>query len=289
DSAAQRLQRLETEAFRQALLPGAPFACWASRAAALREERAQLLGAEPMAYERGNDLNEGLATWIEWRASGAPIDSLIPRAGFGPDGVRLRAYAVGPAQAFLLDRLRPGWTEELAADSSLTLDALLSQAVRPISCRADFTLRQRDSVAALAGRETASVLTTRAALRRDFLARPGWQLIIELPVGSPLWPQQFDPWNLTPLADGEVLHQRQLKLGGDRGHLEVLDQWSLTSPAGAHPLFNGIRRVRFAGLAQRPAITVRGDSILVQGTGIEGSFTGMVVVEEGQTLTVRPP
>jgi hypothetical protein len=288
DSAAQRLQRLETEAFRRALLPRAPLGCWASRAVALREERARLVGLEAMAYERGNDLNEGLATWIEWRASGAPLDSLIPRAGFAPEGVRLRAYAVGPAQAFLLDRLSPRWSETLESDSTLTLDALLARAVRAISCRSDFTARERDSVAALAGREAAGVLTSRADLRRDFLARSGWQLNIELPAGAPLWPERFDPWNLTPLADGEVLHQRHLRLGGERGHLEVLDQWALTTPAGAHPLFNGIRRVLLAGLADRPTITVRGDSTLVHGPGVDGGFIGMEVVDEGQRVTIRP-
>ncbi len=289
DSAAQALQRLETEALRRALAPGGDRqACWASRAMVLRDERARLVGSEAMAYERGNDLNEGLATWIEWRASGAPLDSLIPSAGFGSDAVRLRTYAVGPAQAFLLDRLRAGWTGELIADSTLTLDALLARATAPISCRAEFTGGERDSVAALAGRETARVLGHRAKLRRDFLDRAGWQLLIELPVTSPLWPEQFDPWNLTPLAGGEVLHQRHLRLGGERGRIDVLDQWALTSPAGAHPLFNGIRQVLLAGLAERPTITTRGDSLVVEGPGFQGRFTRMAFDVEGQRVTLHP-
>jgi hypothetical protein len=183
--------------------------------------------------------------------------------------------------------LSPDWIGRLQADSTLTLDALLAQAVGPVNCRADFSTGELDSVAALAGRETAGVLTTRAALRREFLARTGWQLAIELPGTSPLWPEQFDPWNLTPLADGEVLHQRLLRLAGEHGHLELLDQWALTTPAGAHPLFNGIRGVLLCGLAERPAITVHGDTTLVQGRGIDGSFVGMELLQEGQRLTLR--
>jgi len=288
DSAAQRLQRLETEAFRRALLPKAPHACWASRAMALRSERARVVGAEAMAYERGNELNEGIATWIEWRAGDAPPDSLVPEAGFAPDGVRLRAYAVGPAQAFLLDRLRPGWPSELNTDSTLTLDSLLTRATAPISCRADFTRRESDSVAALARRETAGVLEKRAGLRREFLARTGWQLLIQLPPDSPLWPEQFDPWNVTPLPDGEVLHQRHVRLNGKHGRIDVLDQWALTSPAGAHPLFNGIRRVLITGLPEPPVLTLHGDTVVVGVPGVEGRLTGLAIDTVDHTMMVGP-
>lgn len=287
DSAAQQLQRLETEAFRRALLPHSALGCWASRAIALREARAARAGAEAMAYERGNDLNEGLATWIGWRGAGDPPDSLIPRKGFAPDGVRLRAYAVGPAQAVLLDRLRPAWQAELGADTTLTLDLLLSRATAPLSCRADFTRREVDSVGALAGRETGQVLGKRAALREEFLARPGWELLIDVPVSAPFWPEQFDPWNVVPLADGEILHQRHVRLGGDHGRIDVLEHWALTSAAGAHPLFNGIRRVLLAGLATAPVVTQRGDSLLVSGDGISGQFVAMSVDTVAQRITLR--
>lgn len=287
DSVAQQLQRLETEAFRRALLPHAALGCWASRAMALRETRAARVGADAMAYERGNDLNEGLATWIGWRGAGDPPDSLVPRKGFAPDGVRLRAYAVGPAQAALLDRLRPAWQAELTADTTLTLDALLGRATASLNCRADFTRHEVDSVGALAGQETGQVLSKRAALREEFLARQGWQLLIEVPVSAPLWPEQFDPWNVVPLADGEILHQRHVRLGGDHGRIDVLEHWALTSAAGAHPLFNGIRRVLLAGLATAPSVTLRNDSMFVSAEGIDGRFTGMAVDTAGQRITLR--
>lgn len=288
DSSAQWLQRLETEAFRRAAGPGGAAACWTSRALELRRARAEQVGAEAMAYERGNDLNEGLATWIEWRASGAPVESLIPAAGFLPDGVRLRAYAVGPVQAFLLDRLRHDWVTELAADSALTLDVLLERAVASLSCRADFTRAELDSVARLAGQETSAVLARRLNARQAFLARDGWEVTIRLPPSRPLWPQRFDPWNLTPLPEGEVLHQRHLRLGGEAGQLEVLDQWALTRAAGEHPLFNGVREVVIAGLAERPSLTSRGDTLLVRAPGVEGMLVGLVAGVEGRRITLRP-
>ncbi len=287
DSAAQQLQRLETEAFRRALLAHSALGCWASRAMTLREARAARVGAEAIAYERGNDLNEGLATWIGWRGAGDQPDSLVPSKGFAPDGVRLRAYAVGPAQAAVLDRLRPAWQAELSADTTLTLDALLGRATASLSCRADFTRREVDSVGALAGEETGQVLGKRAALRTEFLARQGWQVLIEVPVTAPFWPEQFDPWNVVPLADGEILHQRHVRLGGNHGRIDVLGHWALTSAAGAHPLFNGLRRVLLAGLAAAPSVTQRGDSLLVAGEGIDGHFKGMTVDTAGQRITLR--
>jgi hypothetical protein len=240
-----------------------------------------------MAYERGNDLNEGLATWIEMRASGASLDSVIPAGGFPSDGARRRAYAVGAAQAFLLDRLAPRWSDGLNADSTLTLDSLLAAATAPLSCRADFTPREIDSVATLAERETGSVLAARDAARRAFLAQEGWQLLIEVPAEQPLWPEQFDPWNVTPLPEGEVLHLRHLRLGGSHGRVDLLDRAGITTPAGAHPLFNGIRRLHVTGLPQAPEVAVHGDTLVVTGAGLEGRFTGLVADTTGQRLTLH--
>ena len=288
DSAAQGLQRLETEALRRALTRPGMSVCWASRALALREERAARIGPEAIGYERGNDLNEGLATWVQWHATGAPLDSLIPAAGFGPGDVRLRAYAVGPAQAALLERHLPGWPDTLLADSTLTADRLLARTLVARSCRADFTPQERDSVAALAGREATAITGERAAARQAFLARTGWTLTVTLPQGQPLWPERFDPWNLTPLAAGESLHLRHLKLSGDRGRMEVLDRAALTRPAGAHPLFNGLREVVVTGLPERPSIVTRGDTLVVQAPGVTGSFTGLVPEETGTAVTLRP-
>ena len=288
DATAQGLQRLETEAFRRALTRPTMSVCWASRALALRDERAARIGPDAIGYERGNDLNEGLATWVQWHATGAPLDSLIPAAGFRPGDVRLRAYAVGPAQAALLERHLPGWPDTLLADSALTVDRLLARALEARSCRADFTPRERDSVAVLAGREAAMITGERAAAREAFLARTGWTLTITLPQAQPLWPERFDPWNLTPLAAGEALHLRHLKLSGDRGRMEVLDRAALTRPAGAHPLFNGLREVVVAGLPDRPSIVARGDTLVVQAPGVSGSFTELVLEEAGTAVTLRP-
>lgn len=288
DAAAQGLQRLETEALRRALTRPGMSVCWSSRALAIREERAALIGPEAIGYERGNDLNEGLATWVQWHATGAPLDSLIPVAGFGPGDVRLRAYAVGPAQAALLERHLPGWPGTLLADSTLTVDRLLGRTLEARSCRADFTPRERDSVTALAGRETAAITGERAAAREGFLARSGWTLTITLPQAQPLWPERFDPWNLTPLAAGEALHLRHLKLSGDRGRMEVLDRAALTRPAGAHPLFNGLREVVVTGLPDRPSIVTRGDTLVVNAPGVTGSFTGLVLEESGTAVRLLP-
>ncbi len=83
-----------------------------TEAARLRRRRFALIPASSAAYERGSELKEGLARYIEAEARRSSA-SPIPAEEFAPAAVRDRAYASGCAIALLLDRLDPGWKERL--------------------------------------------------------------------------------------------------------------------------------------------------------------------------------
>jgi hypothetical protein len=286
DTALQRLQRLETEAWRRAALRGARQGCWAREALRLRRTRFAGLTPGAVGYERGNELNESLATWVQTKATRAPVESLIPGAGFAPDGFRLRAYAVGPVLAHLLDRHSPAWPARLEADSTAYLDTLLEPALPHGRCSASFTRVEIDSVASLATREVAALVSGREAARREFTDRPGWTVTLESAANAPLWPQGFDPWNVTPLDRRATLHQRWLKLVNDAGQVEVLDRTVLTVGSGDHPLFTGVERLVVTGLDSLPSIRRDSLTIILEAPGLTGRLKG-VVDTVGREVRIR--
>src|SRR5204862_2892324 len=123
-------RRLESLALSRAVAARSRAAsgAWAARALAAREKRFARLPEPAAAYERGTELKEGLATYVETMA----VDDggrLIPEAEFPPEAVRLRAYASGNAIGRLLDRLDPAWKPALEGNDETSLDALLRRAV----------------------------------------------------------------------------------------------------------------------------------------------------------------
>ena len=280
------LRRLETDALRQALAAdeASGAKCWARQALALRRERYARMDPAFAAYERGTELNEGLATYVEMRAAGRrSVD--LPPSEFGPAEVRRRAYATGAAVALLLDRFMPGWTTTLDADDRQTLDAALAAAVGPgNACMfgdaavAGAEQQARADVAALAaGREQRLV---------EFEGKPGWRVVVEVAGGEPLWPQGFDPLNVERLAAQRVLHTRFLRLGNGAGRLEVLNAVALTEAVGSHPLFQGVRRVVLTGLVE-PQVSEAEGKVNVRAPGLTLEFNGATVTRSDQRVTVR--
>lgn len=270
-------RRLESEALRRALdAPAAgQAACWSRTALAFRRERFAAMDAAFSRYERRSELNEGLATYVQLLATGQST-VVIPESEFPAIEVRDRIYAVGPALAFLLDRLRPGWPALLAADDARSLDELLAAAAAdqpPDTCA--LPAAEAERIARIARDDAAAVVAARTARRRAFDARPGWRVTVEAAAERPLWPQGFDPLNVERV-DGGFLHTRFLRLGRDGGELRVIDEAgadldALTEAVGPHPLFNGIRRVTVAGLS-RPEVRVAGTSVVVDAPGLTATF-----------------
>jgi hypothetical protein len=322
DADALRLRRLETLALSRAENSGVKnvAACWAGAALRFRAERFALIHAGPAGYERGTELNEGLASYVEALAAGRTAHAGLPTAhaalppeDFPATEVRQRAYATGRALARLLDRFDAAWKQKLEGGDKRPLDELLAASLpssvaaslpasvtaslpsggaasrRPArgAVRCEVEPPALRAVAERARRDVAGLALKHEAQRRDFLARPGWKLEIVAAENSPLFPQGFDPLNVERVGPAEVLHTRYLKLGGAAGTIELVGQASLTEGAGAHPLFNGVRRLTVTGLAAEPVVKESGGTTTITADNLKADLKGAEVTCSGQTLLVR--
>jgi hypothetical protein len=291
DAQVLTMRRCESEALRRALAApagGDEAVGWAAEALAWRAQRYERLGGPERAVERGIELREGLAQYVERKALGRLDGTTLPEEEYAPDAVRRRAYDVGQAIAVLLDRLHPGWADEINAAPSPALDVALQDALAPraIPPRA----LPPDVVLAATRRAAADAAGHAAALARqrdEFLGRPGWTLrVVVEPGEEPLWPQAFDPMNLTALGGGAVLHSRWLRLGNAAGSIEILDRAALTRAAGSHPLFNGVRELTITGLpGAAPEIGANNASFDAEGILLR--FNRCTIDRDPGAVTVR--
>lgn len=287
DAKLLQQRRLETLALVRAL--GAKrerdSRCWAEAALRDRQERFAVMPAGAAAYERGIELNEGLAQYLEYKSIGKPAALRIE--DFPVELIRQRGYATGQAYAVLLDRFGGNWEAQIG---DTALDQLLNDrfpvaAARPAKA---CSLPAQESEAELerATQEVKQLVASREKRKQDFLNAPGWR--IEIIAGKePLWPQGFDPWNVANLGGNAVLHTRWVKVGNSAGSIEALNHPSLTEGAGPHPLFNGARRFIVTGLAE-PKVTEEGGKAAIEAVGVKGSFAG-TVERNGQVILIKLP
>lgn len=125
DAELLQLRRLETLALERALsaadVGGAT--AWTKTLLATRQTRFAGMAEDFPAYERGNELNEGLARYVQQRAANKNSLPEFPARGYAAHEVRLRTYAVGEALSLLLDRWRnslPATRKELGKRPPLT-------------------------------------------------------------------------------------------------------------------------------------------------------------------------
>jgi hypothetical protein len=286
DPDALAARRMESEALRRALAAEGvrAQACWSAVALAGRTARFARLPAAAAEYERFSELSEGLAEYVERRATGDTLD-VIPGNGYSPAAIRDRAYATGAALALVLDRLRPGWPGVLNAKTH-PLDALLAQAVQAeeaASCGLETAAR--DSIAARARRDVSRLAVERNEQLAQFENQPGWRLVL-VNEGPPLFPSNFDPLNVHGMGGGRVLHTRVLGIANERGSIEVFGRTALTEAAGAHPLFNGVRRLIVTGLAE-PDVDESAGMIRVSAEGVRAEFRGATVVRGDRSIEIR--
>ena len=306
DAELLALRRLETEHLRRAERAASlkDAACHARLALDTRQERFARLSAGAAGYERALELNEGLARYVEARSINARESGLTANE-FAAEELRTRAYATGHALALLLERFAHAtWEMRLEAGEPLSLDELLAAALpasatlpaahalpnaaaspRSSSCALPESFKSAARVRA--GVETGKLVARRESLRREFAAQAGWKIVVHAAAGAPLWPQGFDPSNVHRLGATDVLHTRHLKLGNDAGAIESFHKQMLTSGAGAHPLFNGVRRLTLAGLAAEPVVREGEGKLSLEAEGIKAEFRGARLERAGQTLTIN--
>lgn len=294
DARLAELRALETAALQRALDASkrSGMVCWARKALALRDQRFEAMEPEAAAYDRGTEVNEGLARYVQLRAEGD--DDVIPADGYSAADVRSRCYATGAALALILDVLRPSWKDLFQHGKWGHLDGALQSALdaeREVeTARCGFTVDESSAMARRARDDVASILTGRTESRIAFNGREGWRVVVEAAERDPLWPQGFDPLNVERV-DGGVLHRRFLKLGNGSGQLEMLDGSdadveALTESAGEHPLYNGIRRVVVA-CTEEPVVQSKGVLTSIEVPGITARFEGADVQTKGREIVVR--
>jgi hypothetical protein len=259
----------------------------------VRRKRFEAMDSAFARYERGTELNEGLATYVErfalWRSAEFPSDE------FDAEAVRQRVYTVGPALAFLLDRFLVDWKELLEKDDRQYLDQMLVTALEsnasagaPVCA---FSPRELSDIEARAKKDAAAVVEKRLVRRRQFDSEPGWRVIIETSAKRPLWPEQFDPLNLERV-EGGLLHTRWLRLKNDHGDLEALDGADaditvLTEGAGPHPLFNGVKRVVVL-VGAKPDVNIWGENrVAVEAPGFRISVEDAAMHQDESAVWVR--
>jgi hypothetical protein len=277
---AQR--RLETRALADALASTDrdTAACHARAAIAARNARFAAMEPAYPAYERGTELNEGLAAYVQLRAEGkSHVD--IPADEFGPEQVRQRAYVAGPALALLLDRFAPGWPATFEANDAQTLDGALAKAV---GAGRTCAFPDADVAAANAAQDIAALQQARVRKLEAFAATPGWRVIVEAPKDKPLWPQGFDPVNVERLDGTRVLHTRYLKLGNDSGSIEVLGAEAVTSGVGPHPLFQGVWWVEVLG--EKVNVEQTDDRVHLSREGLRATFANAHVEILGRKILI---
>ncbi len=289
DASLLQLRRLETEALRRALSSERPedSLCWAAAAVALRHERFGKMPASSAEYERGTEIHEGLACYLQFRVLGET--PAIPPEGFPAEDIRKSGYEIGRAYAELLDRFDPDWSAKLEAGGypKPILDEILTLALKAKSVRACvFTPVETEAAMAKAKIDVDEVGLRRAGMRADFLSQPGWKIIINNEREEPLWPNGFDPLNVVHVTETEILHTRWVKLGNATGSVEILNRASLSEAAGDHPLFSGVRKLTVTGIPAEPAALDKDGTVSLKADGVTGEFQKARVEKAAQTITV---
>jgi hypothetical protein len=290
DARLLELRREESEALRRALATKSTgeSECWAGVALEKRKQRFAAMDSAFVKYERGAELNEGLATYVQLYSRHRPVE--FPKDEFGAEEVRQRVYTVGPAWAYLLDRTYPEWKESLEKNDRQPLDAMLREHIRTTGCRG-FSEEETAAIAVLARKDAAAVANTRRDKRKQFDAQPGYRIVIETTAKNPLWPQNFDPSNLERV-DGGLLHTRWLVLGNDGGKMEALDGTKadiavLTEGPGPHPLFNGVTRAVVV-TPGKPSVNVYDDHrVVVKAPGVDIRVEHAEVAEGEKTVRIQ--
>ena len=272
------LMRLEMEAMRRALAAATP-ECWAARVRAIRSERFALLPPDAIAYERGTELHEGLAQYIQDLARG---QQKWESRTFGPEEVRLRGYASGDGLARVLDRVNPNWKSRIGN----SLDELLPTSD---SAACAFTDMETNAAKEQALSDVKALQDQKGQLQAAFDAQPGWRVIVVSAKDKPLLLDAFDPMNISALSSDTILHKRWLKLHNASGSLEIMNHGSVTRGVGAHPLFTGIATWKTAGLSGQPEVKQDGSKVTLSSPVLNASFSNanLETNENSQTITIR--
>ncbi len=276
-------RRLETEAWRRAQSAENASARRGWALAALRYRRQRFLGLPVAcaAFERGTELSEGLAQYVEYCALGRTWAE-VPLAGWAPDQIRLRCYTLGAVMARLLDDVMPQWQRRIGAAPSL--DALLAEALAGQGDVQDFTPAEHRAIGAVARQDSAAAERDRQNLLASLSSAGGPRVIVH--AATPLRPLGLDPSNCRQLDVRQLLHTRWLHVGSGRLDIEMRGGKALTRAAGEHPLYSGFAEVVLFGAAEVRELGPGAQRLAWHGDGV--SIIGEVdrVRTEGEAVVL---
>ena len=261
-------RRLETYALRNAFDSSAKKdkAEWARAALDYRAKRFETMQEAFVDYERGIELVEGTATYVEHKVA----DTLPVLESFAVTKVRQRGYVTGAAFCFLLDEFAAGWQKRLFSNHGASLDNLLHEALRGEAGHV-ISKNEIDALSNQAEKDVEQLLRERKEKRASFDNAETWKLTLVSSAEVPLRVEGFDPLNVDAV-EGGVLHGRYLKLAGTATRLEVLNAQCLTEAHGTHPLFSGIRSATI-NLKERPKIVEGEGKARIESDAVNGTVS----------------
>jgi hypothetical protein len=253
-------------------------------AVALRRARAARLPDEELAYVRAVERMEGTARYVEVRAR-EDLQERVSWMGQTSLDMRRRCYDTGLAWCLMLDRFGSSdWKSAVATSHSskaLHLDEMaaslderdIARAAALDSWKA-LVPAARDDIARERFRREGRLASLRSPdrARAAVRAAPGLDLLVT----------GFDPMNVLSYDSATVVHERYLSLTAGDATVTVLDLPAITTSAGDHPLFAGLRDAEIVGEAagswEWPDSRVR----------IEGSHT-IAEGNDGLTIVLGAP
>lgn len=265
----------------------------------LRLERRKDLSPELAAYEAGEESSEGIARYIEYKvlkvlntpdALAKRLEPLQKLNALERD--RERFYALGMAQALVLDRLQPGWKTEFESGPALVEDLLRAAAppvsdVRTLMDQLDFNRVHGEQQRAGAERQAEG--TRRLT---GFLGQPGDRIVVEIAaITGGIRLRGFNPNGSMPLTPEQTAHPfLLLDLGAETGAQARLEF------RGAPIIYDRVQDILwFVAPADAVAAAVKafasaaGESKLaIKGQGFSAEFSKVEMERRGRELRIRP-
>ena len=296
DRKVYQLRLMESKAFFYAMQKTdiSAAAKWILVALSYRTERYKLMDNSHAQYERDQEINEGLAQYVEDKSIGNSPLKRIPETLWVPEKVRNRAYTTGQILAHFLDIHLPEWKEMLNEGVSAPLDILLLVALKTQNLKAEsISEKEKLEFEELAEHHIDTYKASLKEKKNDFKTMPGWRVKVEILKGANLLaPSGFDPLNVLNLGDGEIYHSRMLNLRSSQGSVRMLNLKAVSYGPNRHPLFHGVRHVEIAGIQNKPEIKQNGTDLEIHSEGLDLQFSNALfeIMEDNLVyVRIKPP
>ncbi len=267
----------------------------------VRRTRQRELDPRFVEFEKGAELNEGLA---EYAGTKAVLEAF--RAGTAKSGnlrfksssaeeyftekyamleqinrigsnVRRKFYYTGSAQAFLLDRLMPGqWKNRIQMDGATVQDLLAESVDESRGVLADMGY---EGLLEIEKKEAENRAAANRKLLSDTLSAPGLSLTVDYSaLGGLVYIRQFDPMNVTMIDETLRVHTRTVNFGSE----------GLFAAEFNRPVVEDLKQRRYAAVIPGEVKIEAGGKAIDPGVAQSVEFSdGLKISAEGVEMTVK--